>query len=196
MKKLIIATQNKNKYKEMREALSGLGWEILPGFEFPGIPEVVEDGTTLEENSSKKAREVSEFTSLPALSDDTGLFVDALDGQPGIYAARFAGEKCTYEDNVRKMLTLMEKIPEGKRRAVFRTVITFHYPDGRSEQVSGEAEGTITLVSKGSGGFGYDPIFQPKGFSKVFAEMSLEEKNKISHRGLALLKARELLAKK
>jgi len=196
MKKIVIATQNRNKFKEMEEALSGLGWEILPGFEFPGIPEVVEDGATLEENSLKKAREVSKFTSLPALSDDTGLFVDALDGQPGIYAARFAGENCTYEDNVRKMLVLMEKIQEGKRRAVFRTVITIFYPDDRSEQVTGEVEGNIVRESKGSGGFGYDPIFRPTGFSKVFAEMSLAEKNKISHRGLALQKARELLARR
>ena len=193
MKKLVVATQNRDKFEEMREALSGLGWEIVPGFGFPGVPEVVEDGSTLEENSLKKAREVSKFTALPALSDDTGLFVDALNGQPGIYAARFAGEKCTYEDNVRKMLGLLEGVPRDKRRALFRTVISIYYPDGSPQQVSGEVEGSITMGSRGSGGFGYDSIFQPYGSSKVFAEMCLEEKNKISHRGKALQKARELL---
>jgi len=193
MKKLVIATQNRNKFKEMKEALDGLGWELVPGFEFPGIPEVIEDGATLEENSLKKAKEVSDFTSLPALSDDTGLFVDALNGQPGIYAARFAGEKCTYEDNVRKMLGMMENVPDGKRRALFRTVITIHHPGNKVQQVAGEVSGIITNKPMGAHGFGYDPIFQPDGSSKVFAEMSLEEKNRISHRGLALQRARELL---
>lgn len=193
MKPLVIATHNRNKFKEMKEALSGVGWEILPGFEFPGIPEVEEDGATLEENSLKKARIVSGFTRLPALSDDTGLFVDALDGKPGIYAARFAGENCTYEDNVRKMLGLLEGVAEAKRTALFRTVVTLYYPDGQFKQVAGEVHGSITTGVKGSGGFGYDPIFLPLGFSKVFAEMTLVEKNKISHRGLAVQKARELL---
>ena len=195
MKQLVIATQNRNKFKEVKDALSGVGWEILPGYDFPGIPDVEEDGTTLEENSQKKARIVSSFTHLPAMSDDTGLFVEVLDGQPGIYAARFAGENCTYEENVRKLLDLLKNVPLDKRRALFRTVITIYYPDGRFEQVSGEAQGDITREARGEGGFGYDPIFQPSGSSKVFAEMTLGEKNKISHRGLAVQKARTLLLK-
>ncbi len=193
MNQLIVATHNRNKFKEMAESLSGAGWEILPGYDFLGMPQVEEDGTTLEDNSLKKARVVSEFTRLPALSDDTGLFVDALDGRPGIYAARFAGENCTYEDNVRKLLGLMAGVPQGKRSAFFRTVITLYYPDGQFWQVAGEVRGNIATEARGQEGFGYDPVFRPSGSSKVFAEMTLEEKNKISHRGLAVQKARELL---
>ncbi len=193
MKQLVIATQNRNKFREMKEALSDVGWDILPGYDFPGIPEVEEDGATLEENSLKKARMVSEFTRLPALSDDTGLFVDALDGKPGIYAARFAGENCTYEDNVRKLLGLMVGVTQMKRSALFKTVITLYYPGGRFRQVEGEVRGNIAMESRGQGGFGYDPVFLPTGSSRVFAEMTLEEKNRISHRGLAVQKAREFL---
>jgi len=193
MRRLLIATRNKNKFSEMREALEGISWELIPAFEFPGAPEVEEDGKTLEENSMKKARMLSEFTGLPALADDTGLFVEALGGQPGIYAARFAGEKCSYEDNVRKMLGLMRGIEGRRRKATFRTVITIFYPDRPAQQVAGEVAGVITEEARGGEGFGYDPIFQPDGFSKVFAELSPEEKNEISHRGLALVKAKELL---
>lgn len=193
MKKLVIATQNRNKFKEMKEALSGLEWEIVPAFDFPNAPEVEEDGRTLEENSLKKARTLCGFTGLAALADDTGLFVDALDGQPGIYAARFAGEHCSYSDNVNKLLEALKGIPFEKRTAVFRTVVTLHYPDGATRQVSGEIVGSITERARGKDGFGYDPVFLPNGFSKVFAEMSLAEKNRISHRGLAVQKARQLL---
>ena len=194
MRKLVIATQNRNKYKEMKDALAGLDWEILPAFEFPGVPEVVEDGQTLESNSLKKARTISEFTGEACLSDDTGLFVDVLDGQPGIYAARFAGKNCTYEDNVRKLLGLMRDIPAEKRKATFRTVITVYQPNLPPRQVSGEASGWITEEARGAAGFGYDPIFLPEGRSKVFAEMTLREKNHISHRGKALQKTRQLLS--
>ncbi|HTC20952.1 MAG TPA: RdgB/HAM1 family non-canonical purine NTP pyrophosphatase [bacterium] len=196
MKKLVIATHNRDKYVEMRAALAGTGWEIIPAFDFPGIPDVVEDGHTLEENSLKKAKEISAFTGLPSLADDTGLFVDALQGAPGIYAARFAGENCTYRDNVNKLLKLLEGIPEKRRKAVFRTVITIFYPSHEKDQVVGEAEGSITSAAAGKGGFGYDPVFLPLGYPKVFAEMTLEEKNKISHRGKALQNARSLLEQK
>ena len=177
----------------MKEVLAGLGWEIIPAFDYPGAPEVEEDGTTLEENSMKKAKALSEFTGEVCLSDDTGLFVEALDGQPGIYAARFAGEHCTYEDNVRKLLGLLKGVPAEKRGASFRTVITIYKPNHTSQQVMGEARGKITPDARGSAGFGYDPVFQPEGLTKVFAEMTLEEKNRISHRGKALQNARQLL---
>lgn len=196
MKKLIIATHNRNKFKEMRVALHGIGWELVPAFEFPGAPEVEEDGTTIEENSLKKARALAEFTGLTALSDDTGLFVDALGGRPGVYAARFAGENCTYADNVNKLLKMLEGVPEEKRKALFRTVITLYGPSKEYQQVSGEVHGTITREARGQGGFGYDPIFLPSGSSKVFAEMTLEDKNHISHRGRAVQKARQLLIEK
>jgi XTP/dITP diphosphohydrolase len=194
MKKLVIGTHNRDKFKEMKKALEGLDWEIVAAFDFPGVPEVEEDGKTLEENSLKKAKVLSAFAGLPALSDDTGLFIDALGGQPGIYAARFAGEKCSYDDNVQKVLGLMKGLESGSRRAVFRTIITLYEPEKGVRQVSGEAAGVITKTVQGPGGFGYDPIFMPDGHSKTFAEMTLTEKNKISHRGKALQKARQLLA--
>lgn len=194
MKKLVIATHNRGKFSEMKAALAGIAWEIIPAYDFPGIPDVVEDGHTLEENSLKKAVEITTFTGLSSLADDTGLFVDALQGAPGIYAARFAGENCSYSDNVNKLLNALKDVPENRRKAVFRTVITLFHPSGEKNQVFGEIEGTITLKAIGKDGFGYDPVFLPFGHTKVFAQMTVEEKNKISHRGLAIQKARVLLA--
>src|SRR5580693_220798 len=167
MKKLVIATHNRDKFSEMKVALDGVGWEVIPAYDFQGIPEVIEDGATLEENSLKKAREIAAFTGLPSLADDTGLFVEALQGAPGIYAARFAGENCTYTDNVNKLLKELKGIPENRRKAVFRTVITIFYPSQEKDQVLGEAEGIITLTAAGKEGFGYDPVFLPSGCSKV-----------------------------
>jgi XTP/dITP diphosphohydrolase len=196
MKKLVIATHNREKFKEMKESLRESKWEILPAFDFPGIPEVIEDGATLEENSLKKAKEISQFTGLSSLADDTGLFVEVLDGRPGVYAARFAGENCTYADNVKKLLDLLKDTPDEKRKAVFKTVVTISYPNNKFDQVMGEVAGVITHLPRGNGGFGYDPVFLPDGFSKVFAEMTLIEKNLISHRGKAIQKARSLLEAK
>lgn len=193
MKKLVLATHNRDKFREMKEALSDTGWELVAAFDLPGVPDVVEDGSTLEENSFKKADVLCSFSGMAALADDTGLFVDALNGQPGIYAARYAGEKCTYADNVKKLLGAMEKVPRAQRGAAFRTVITIRYPAGEKDQVMGEVRGTIEPASRGTSGFGYDPVFKPAGFDRVFAEMSLQEKNTISHRGLALRKAINVL---
>lgn len=193
MKKIVLATQNRNKFKEMTEVLQGSGWEFSPAWEFPGAPEVEEDGETLEVNSLKKAKTLCLFTGLPALSDDTGLFVDALGGRPGIFAARYAGVGCSYEDNVRKMLAEMAGVSWDKRQAKFRTVITIFYPDHHYHQVMGEVAGFITLQPRGGKGFGYDPIFQPEGQDRVFAEISLEEKNKISHRGKAIQAALKIM---
>jgi len=194
MRKLVLATRNRDKFKEMVAALSGTGWELLPAFEFPGAPEVVEDGATLEENSLKKAEALRVFTGLPSLSDDTGLFVQALGGAPGIFAARYAGEGCSYSDNVNKLLSEMRDVPEGKRMATFRTVISLSLGEGAFRQVLGEVHGRIVEAARGAGGFGYDPIFLPEGSGRVFAEMTLDEKNGISHRGKALQKANQLLA--
>ena len=191
MRKLVIATHNRDKFKEIQKALESLGWEIVPAFDIPGVPEVEEDGKTLEENSLKKAKMLSVFTGLSTLSDDTGFFIDALGGEPGIYAARFAGEKCSYDDNVQKVLGLMKG--SSSRKAVFRTIITLYDPVKGAKQVSGEVAGVITKAVRGVGGFGYDPIFMPDGFSKTFSEMTLSEKSQISHRGKALQKARQLL---
>jgi XTP/dITP diphosphohydrolase len=193
MKQIVLATNNRNKFNEMVEALGRTGIHFSPAWSYPGAPEVAEDGESLEDNSLKKARALCEFTNLPALSDDTGLFVDALQGRPGIFAARYAGENCTYEDNVRKMLLELSGVPWEKRMALFRTIITIYYPDGHYDQVAGEVFGKITLVPKGEKGFGYDPIFLPAGQERVFAELTLEEKNRISHRGKALRAACSLL---
>ena len=196
MKKLVIATHNRGKFIEMKTALDGLGWEIIPAYDFSGVPDVIENGQTLEENSFKKAAEIGAFTGLSSLADDTGLFVDALQGAPGIYAARFAGENCSYLDNINKLLNSLENVPEGRRKAVFRTVITIVHSPGEKDQFLGEVEGTIALKAVGKEGFGYDPVFIPSGYTKVFAQMTVEEKNKISHRGIAIQKARVLLTKK
>jgi XTP/dITP diphosphohydrolase len=133
---------------------------------------------------------------MAALADDTGLFVDALNGDPGIYAARYAGEGCTYSDNVQKLLLALKDVPDDKRQASFRTAITIRYPGGAVDQMLGEVKGSIEKLPKGDGGFGYDPIFRPEGSRKVFSEMALSEKNAISHRGRALKKAAELLKRK
>jgi XTP/dITP diphosphohydrolase len=193
VKKIVVATQNRNKFSELQKELSDLPLEIIPAFDFPGIPKIEEDGKTLEENSFKKASISSKFTQLATLADDTGLYVDALDGQPGIYAARFAGENCSYADNVNKMLISLNGIPFAKRTATFRTVITIFVPGKSIKIARGEIKGFIATEIRGGGGFGYDPIFQPLGKSQVFAEMTLEEKNAISHRGLAVKKAKEML---
>ncbi len=194
MKKIIIATQNRDKFTEMNAFLGGLDWEILPAYDFPGIPEVTEDGQSLEDNSLKKAKTVSDFTGYPSMADDTGLFVEALNGEPGIYSGRFAGKGCSYQDNVRKLLALMKGIPLQQRGAIFRTIITLFFPRRAYQQAVGEVKGIITEAARGHGDFGYDPIFQPLGYEKVFSEMTLEEKNKISHRGKALFTVRRLLS--
>jgi XTP/dITP diphosphohydrolase len=193
MRKLVIATQNQNKFREMKDALSGLAWEIVPAFGFSGFPEVIEDGRTLEENSLKKAESLSRFSGLSTLADDTGLFVEALGGQPGVFSARFAGPNSRDQDNIRKLLELLKTVPPDQRRAYFKTVITLFHPDHPFQQAAGEIGGAITDVQRGNNGFGYDPVFQPAGYDKVFAEMTLEEKNAISHRGIAIRKARILL---
>jgi len=186
MKKMVIATHNRDKFAEMKKALITAPWEFIPAFSFPGVPDVVEDGKTLEENSLKKASELSKFTNLPTLADDTGLFVEALFGDPGIFAARYAGEGSTYEENVKKLLRVMNNVREGTRNAIFRTVITIYFPGNNYKSVVGEVKGHITLSPRGENGFGYDPVFCPEGFTKVFSEMSLDEKNDISHRGRAI----------
>jgi XTP/dITP diphosphohydrolase len=194
MKKLVVATHNRDKFTELKRELEGLGLEILPAFDFAGIPDVIEDGKSLEENSLKKAKEISNFTMLPTLADDTGLFVEALNGQPGIYAARFAGEKCTYADNVRKMLDMMRGVEAGKRQAAFRTIITLYFPGEAPQVFEGRVEGVISGEERPGRAFGYDPIFLPEGSSRAFSEMDMDEKNAISHRGRAVQKAKVFLA--
>ena len=190
MDKLVLASRNKHKISEMQEILKGLGVEVLSALDFPGLEDVDEDQPTLEGNALKKARYVHEQTGLPSLSDDTGLEVNALNGAPGVYSARYAGENVTYQDNVMKLLTELDGVIQ--RSAQFRTVLAL--VDGDKENTfEGICEGEILTEQKGERGFGYDPVFCPKGYEQTFAEINLEIKNEISHRGRAIHKFIEFL---
>lgn len=175
--------------------LSDLNVEILSSRDFPDLPEVVEDGETLEDNAIKKAKEISQATGLPALADDTGLEVAALGGAPGVISARYAGEACSYDDNNRKLLTELESVPDEERGAVFRCVIALATSSGEVTTVEGRTDGIILREPRGGAGFGYDPIFLPNGHARSYAEMSQDEKNAVSHRGRALEAARELISR-
>jgi len=183
--KIVIATHNKDKFKELYFGLKSLNVELLSLDDFPEIGEIIEDGDTLEANALIKARTVYKLTSLPTISDDTGLSVDALNGAPGVYSARYAGENCSYLDNVNKMLSEMKNISEDKRGANFSTVMA--YVDGKMELLAeGIVKGVITNRIKGIGGFGYDSIFYVHNKGKTFSEMTIEEKNSVSHRSKAI----------
>ena len=190
--KLVLATHNSHKQREMNAILSHLGIIIVGLDDFPQIGEIEETGSTLLENSLIKARTVHEITGLPSLADDTGLEVDALDGAPGVYSARYAGNDPSFEDNINKLLFELKGVPLEKRNARFRTAISF--VNGNEELISeGVIEGIIINGSRGASGFGYDPVFQPNSYNKTFAEMGQDEKNLISHRALALEKMKNIL---
>ena len=191
-KDIVIATHNPDKKKEMVIALNDLGVNILSLGNFPEIGEIEETGSTLLENSLIKARTVFAKTGIPAIADDTGLEVDALNGAPGIYSARYAGINVSYEDNVRKLLSEMSSVKMASRTARFRTVISFHSLN-KELWTDGVIEGIITKSQIGEKGFGYDPVFKVLKTGKTFAEMTKKEKNKISHRGVALNKMCKLL---
>jgi XTP/dITP diphosphohydrolase len=190
--KIVLATHNYDKEIELQHSLQGLGVKICSLSEYPDIGEIEETGTTLLENSLLKAHTVYDRTGLPAIADDTGLEVDALDGAPGVYSARFSGADATYEDNVNKLLSVMEDVSDDMRSARFRTVISF-VDEVQELWTEGFIEGRITRDPRGNMGFGYDPIFYIPRLEKTFAELSTAEKTKISHRGLALQKLRKIL---
>ena len=185
--KLVLATNNSGKIKEIKATLNHPGLEILSLDDLDDIaPPVVEDGDTFEENARKKAQEIAKWSGILALADDSGLIVDALDGKPGVESARFAGIDGDSEANMAKLLSLMENVPDGKRQARFKACIVVAAPDGRTWDTEASVEGLITREKKGQGGFGYDPIFFYPELSKTFAEIDPAEKNTISHRGKAL----------
>ena len=190
--KIVLATHNHDKEIELKHSLRGLGVEICSLSEYPEIGEIDETGATLLENSLLKANTVHDLTGLPVIADDTGLEVDALDGAPGVYSARFSGLNATYGDNVNKLLSVMEDVPDDMRSARFRTVISF-VDETQELWTEGFIEGRITENARGNMGFGYDPVFYVPRLKKTFAELSTAEKNKISHRGLALQKLRKIL---
>jgi len=190
--KIILATYNTDKRKEMLAALTDLNVEILSLVDFPQVGEIVENGQTLTENAIIKAKAVFDITGIPAISDDTGLSVDALHGAPGVYSARYAGENATYADNVEKLVDEMKNVLPENRGAQFQTIMV--YIDKDTELiVDGVVKGQIADVSKGVGGFGYDPVFYIPEQEKTFAEMTIQEKNQISHRGIALRNLKGIL---
>lgn len=185
--KIVIATHNNDKLKELFKAFDSHfdGVDLLSLNDFPEVGAIIEDGKTLKENALIKAREVFKLTGIPSLSDDTGLEVESLNGAPGVYTARYAGEGCSYYDNVCKLLEDMQTIPAPNRTAKFKTVIA--YKDETIEMTAeGIAEGTISRTSSGDFGFGYDPIFFIPEARKTFAEMNIDEKEIYSHRGKAI----------
>ena len=183
---IVLATHNKGKMSEINNLLSS-SYEVLTLDHFPNIKDIPETGKTLKENAFIKARTVFEMTGLPSLADDTGLEVQALGGDPGVFSARYAGEQASYQDNCEKLLKNMMRVPKEDREAKFRTVIAYK-DDNRELSCDGFVKGEIAQSPKGSFGFGYDSVFYYPPLEKTFAELSEEEKNSISHRGRALRK--------
>ena len=181
---IVLATTNKGKTKEMKEILKGYPIEIKNLSDFGPIPEVIEDGDTFDDNAYKKASFTAKVLGFPALADDSGLCVDALDGAPGVYSARYAGENATDADNVAKLLEALKD--EENRKAAFQCVISIAVPTGAALTYEGSCEGVLTREPAGDNGFGYDPLFFFPQFNKTFAQLSIEEKAEVSHRGKAL----------
>jgi XTP/dITP diphosphohydrolase len=186
LEKLIVATKNKGKIVEIKQVLSGMPFEIISMVEAGIDIDVVEDGTTFEENSLKKALEICKVSNSIVMADDSGLEVDFLNGAPGMYSARFAGPDASDEDKNNKIMTLMKDVPFEKRTARFVCAIAVAFPDGRSFAVRGTCEGFIDFECKGNNGFGYDPLFFLQQYNRTMAEIGADVKNKISHRANAL----------
>ncbi len=190
---IVIGTHNLHKLKEIKKILGPLPFDIQGLDQYPPAYTVRETGKTLEANALIKARAARKHTGRVCLSDDTGLEVKFLNGAPGVYSARFAGPKCSYQDNNRKLLQKLSRVPQSQRQAVFRCVVAVAFPGGEEQVFEGKCPGVIVDESKGSKGFGYDPLFKPLGQQKTFAQMPLYIKNKISHRYKAFRKAAQFL---
>ena len=185
--KLVLATQNPKKLKEMNEILSHVGGEVVSEAELGVRIEVEETGETFTDNARLKATAVMQATGLPAVADDSGLMVDALNGEPGVYSARYGGPDCISDsDRIDYLLKKLENVPEGKRTAKFVSVITLVTPDGKEIVARGECPGHILFERHGNGGFGYDPVFFAEDAGCTFAELAPEQKNQVSHRARAL----------
>ena len=185
MRKIVVGTRNSGKVREIQTALADLPFAVV-GLPETDIPDVEETGTTFQENAILKARHYCQFTGEYCLADDSGLEVDALDGEPGVYSARYAGLDSTDASNNEKLLTVLKDVPPSGRTARFRSVLVLAGPDGSLLLVDGVCEGVILDEARGTGGFGYDPLFYMPSQGKTMAEMTIEEKNRISHRGNAL----------
>ena len=194
MRDLLLATKNPGKIQELQAALQGLPYRVISELDLGRpLPEVHETGLTLLANAQLKARAHAKASGLLALADDSGLEVEALDGEPGVLSARWAGPDCSPADNNNKLLNELAGKGNAPRKAVFRTVLVLAEPAGREDWVAGRCEGMIPRQPMGNGGFGYDPLFFLPALGRTFAQMSVEEKNRVSHRGEALRRARKLL---
>ena len=190
---LVVATRNQHKLKEIKTLLRGLPVKVLSINNFKDVPEVKEDGATLEANAKKKAVQVSRFLKRLVIADDSGLEVNSLGGKPGVYSARFSGKGATYATNNEKLLRLLKGLPAGKRKALFRCVMAIAEAGRLVGLAEGRSKGRIGFEPKGRAGFGYDPVFIPNGYKKTFAQLGIRQKNRISHRSRALVKARKIV---
>ena len=193
MTELLIATANTGKFREIRQLLLGTVDRLHAAADFPDLPAVEEDGATFAENAVKKAQSAARVLRLPVIADDSGLLVDALDGRPGVRSARFAGENADDASNNAKLLDELAGLPPEQRTAAFRCVIALCLPDGECLTFAGELQGVILDAPRGTGGFGYDPLFLVPEFGQTLAEIPLDAKNMISHRGKAFRKLKEYL---
>ena len=194
MEKIIAASRNADKIREIEAITKRFGMDLISRDDV-GLPEeeVEETGETFEENSYIKAKAIWDMTHMTTIADDSGLEVEYLGGEPGIYSARYAGDECDYNKNNEKLLTVLEGVPFSERRARFVTVITMIFEDGETLVARGECRGHIIEEQMGEGGFGYDPVFMPDGYQETFAQLGRDVKNKIGHRAKALEKLVELL---
>lgn len=193
MTELLIATENKRKFSEIRLLLQGTVERLHAAADFPGLPAVLEDGATFAENALKKAQSAARVTGIPVIADDSGLLVDALNGRPGVRSARFAGEDADDAANNAKLLGELAGLPLQQRAAAFRCVIALCLPGGECLTFAGELKGVILDAPRGTGGFGYDPLFLVPELGQTLAEMPLDAKNLISHRGKAFSMLKEYL---
>ena len=191
--KILLATRNEGKVREIRKVLNGLGFQIVSLNDLPDPPPVEEDGKSFSENALKKARLYSDLYGQLTISDDSGLEVDALGGAPGIYSARYAGEGSSDRQNTEKLLRALEGVRASKRGARFKCAIAIVSPGGRETILEGSCRGRIGFREVGNKGFGYDPVFIVTRYGKTMAQLSLDEKNRISHRGKALRRLRNAL---
>lgn len=192
-KEIVIATRNPGKMKEIAALLKSPQVKFLSLLDFPQISEIIEDGTTFAENAQKKAMVISRLTGLLSLADDSGLCIKALQGRPGIFSSRFVGEKATDKERCELLLNQLQGIPLSQRKATFVCAIAMASPQGKIKVVEGKCQGLISLSPRGTYGFGFDPIFFLPKLGKTMAELTPEEKNKISHRAQALRKLKKIL---
>jgi XTP/dITP diphosphohydrolase len=194
VKKLLVATGNKGKMNEIRQILAGFVDHLYCLEDFPNLPEVIEDGLTFEENACKKALSAARATGIPSIADDSGLVVDVLGGLPGVHSARYAGTGASDAENNRKLLDEMAGLTAHQRTAYFYCAVALCIPDGRCRIFCGTLNGVLLNSPQGAGGFGYDPLFFIPEYGKTLAELGMEVKNGISHRGRALEKLRKYLS--